>query len=84
ARATGRPAPVQIFATDIDEQMLQIAREGSYPNSALADIPSPMRERWTVARGDRFAISGPIRDLIRFSNHSLVKDPPFSRVDLIS
>ncbi|WP_447410580.1 CheR family methyltransferase, partial [Clostridium perfringens] len=39
---------------------------------------------WTVARGDRFAISGPIRDLIRFSNHSLVKDPPFSRVDLIS
>ncbi|MCE3590080.1 hypothetical protein LXJ59_26180, partial [Escherichia coli] len=60
ARATGRPAPVQIFATDIDEQMLQIAREGSYPNSALADIPSPMRERWTVARGDRFAISGPI------------------------
>ncbi len=45
ARETGQPLAVQIFATDIDEQMLQIAREGSYPASALADIPAPLRER---------------------------------------
>jgi two-component system CheB/CheR fusion protein len=75
--------PVQIFATDIDEQMLQIARDGSYPASALADIPSPLRERWTTPHGERFSISPQIRDLIRFSNHSVVKDPPFSRIDLI-
>ncbi|PZQ50302.1 MAG: chemotaxis protein [Novosphingobium pentaromativorans] len=76
--------PVQIFASDIDEQMLQIAREGIYPASALADIPPPMRERWTVPHGDKFSISSQIRDLIRFSNHSIVKDPPFSRIDLVS
>lgn len=84
ARENGFANPVQIFATDIDEQMLQIAREGSYPASALADIPSPLRERWTNPHGERFSIANQIRDLIRFSNHSVVKDPPFSRIDLVS
>lgn len=84
AREQGLANPVQIFATDIDEQMLQVAREGSYPAAALADIPLPMRERWTVPHGERFSIAGQIRDLIRFSNHSVVKDPPFSRIDLVS
>lgn len=84
AREMNRANPVQIFATDIDEQMLQIARDGSYPASALADIPPALRERWTTPHAERFSISGQIRDLIRFSNHSLVKDPPFSRIDLVS
>lgn len=84
ARRMNFANPVQIFASDIDEQMLQIAREGIYPASALADIPSPMRERWTTPHGEKFAISNQIRDLIRFSNHSVVKDPPFSRIDLVS
>ncbi|MGF7153499.1 two-component system CheB/CheR fusion protein [Novosphingobium gossypii] len=84
ARRMNLANPVQIFASDIDEQMLQIAREGIYPASALADIPSPMRERWTIPHGEKFAISNQIRDLIRFSNHSVVKDPPFSRIDLVS
>ncbi|MBH0112586.1 PAS domain-containing protein [Novosphingobium sp. YJ-S2-02] len=84
ARLHGLANPVQIFATDIDEQMLQVAREGSYPAAAFADIPSPMRERYTVPHGERFTITGQIRDLIRFSNHSVVKDPPFSRIDLVS
>ncbi|GAB0113930.1 chemotaxis protein CheB [Acidisoma sp. C75] len=84
ARSLGTRPGVQIFATDIDEQMLQIAREGTYPASALADIPAPLRERYAMPHGDRFSIAGPVRDLIRFSNHSLVKDPPFSRIDLLS
>ncbi len=83
-RTTDTPLAVQIFATDIDEQMLQIAREGSYPASALADIPTPLRERYAVPHAERFTIVGPIRDLVRFSSHSLVKDPPFSRIDLLS
>lgn len=77
-------ATIQIFATDIDERMLQIAREGSYPVSALADMPPEPRERYAIPHVERFAISSQIRDMIRFSNHSLVKDPPFSRIDLVS
>lgn len=84
ARVGEQPLAVQIFATDIDEQMLAIAREGSYPTSALIDLPSALRERYTVPHTDRFSIATSIRDLIRFSNHSLVKDPPFSRIDLLS
>ncbi|MDR6786690.1 two-component system CheB/CheR fusion protein [Sphingomonas sp. BE138] len=84
ARTTGAPLAVQIFATDIDEQMLTIARAGSYPNAALMDLPAGLRERYVVPHADRFTIAASIRDMIRFSNHSLVKDPPFSRVDLVS
>ncbi len=84
ARASGQPLAVQIFATDIDEQMLGIARAGSYPISALVDLPPALRERYTVPHTDRFSITPEIRDMIRFSSHSLVKDPPFSRIDLVS
>lgn len=84
ARSLDLPLAVQIFATDIDERMLQIAREATYPAAALADIPASMRERYVVPHAERFTIAAEIRDLIRFSSHSLVKDPPFSRVDLLS
>ncbi|MGH1570671.1 chemotaxis protein CheB [Methylobacterium sp. P31] len=84
ARRLNVPAAVQIFATDIDERMLQIAREATYPAAALADIPAHLRERYVVPHAERFTIAAEIRDLIRFSSHSLVKDPPFSRVDLLS
>ena len=78
------PETIQIFATDIDERMLQIAREGVYAGSALADVPISLRERYAVPRGERFVIAPQVREMIRFSNHSLVKDPPFSRIDLVS
>lgn len=84
ARRLDLPLAVQIFATDIDERMLQIGREATYPAAALADIPAHMRERYVIPHAERFTITPEIRDLIRFSSHSLVKDPPFSRVDLLS
>ncbi|MCA2011593.1 PAS domain-containing protein [Cereibacter sphaeroides] len=75
---------VSIFASDIDEQMLEIAREGLYPLAAMADIPEPFRTRYTNATGDHFTVVPQIRDMVRFSPHSLIKDPPFSRIDLVS
>lgn len=82
--AQGRNLPVQIIASDIDDQMLRIAREGLYPIASLADIPEPMRSRYTVGHGDTFAICAAVRDMVRFTLHSLIKDPPFARLDLIS
>ncbi|MCB2080034.1 MAG: PAS domain-containing protein [Novosphingobium sp.] len=84
AQAQRAPNAIQIFATDIDESMLGIAREGTYSNAAMVDIPLHMRERFVIPHADRFTIATPIRDLIRFSSHSIVKDPPFSRIDLVS
>ncbi|MHC9235266.1 chemotaxis protein CheB [Pseudooceanicola sp. 502str34] len=83
-RLQKRSVNIQIFATDIDEQMLRLAREASYPQAALVDIPEEMRDTYTVARDGRFQISAKIRDMIRFSVHSIVRDPPFSNIDLLS
>ncbi len=83
-RDQGRNIPVQVIASDIDDQMLRIAREGIYPIASLADIPEPMRSRYTIGHGDTFAICAQVREMVRFTLHSVIKDPPFSRVDLIS
>jgi two-component system CheB/CheR fusion protein len=78
-----RPA-VQIFATDIDEQMLQKARAGVFPLSAVKDVPPELLDRYFFAQDDDYMVVQAIRDMVRFSNHNLIKDPPFSRVDLVS
>lgn len=84
AKTLNLPCNVQIFATDIDESMLRIAREGSYPIAQLADIPHELQEQYVIPHKERFNFVGQIRDMIRFSGHSLIKDPPFSKVDLVS
>nr|WP_231592648.1 chemotaxis protein CheB [Pelagovum pacificum] len=83
-RSADRHLDVQIFATDIDERMLRIAREGVYPHAALADIPETMRDRYTIARESSFQVATSIREMIRFSIHSVVRDPPFSNIDMLS
>jgi two-component system CheB/CheR fusion protein len=82
ARQRTRPN-VQIFATDIDEPMLHKARSASYPQGAVKDVPLELLDRYFFAHDDDFVLVQPIRDMVRVSNHNLIKDPPFSRVDLI-
>lgn len=82
ARMDVRPR-VQIFATDIDEPMLQKARAAKYPHAAVRDVPVELLDRYFFSQDDDFALIQPIRDMVRVSNHNLIKDPPFSRVDMI-
>jgi two-component system CheB/CheR fusion protein len=83
--ATLSAAPqVQVFATDIDERALAVARTGRYP-AALLDSVSPERQAaFFTAEDGGYRVSKLIRDLCVFSPHSLLRDPPFSRIDLIS
>ena len=78
---------VQIFATDIDREAIDRARAGVYPASIIADV-SPERLaqyfRPEDADGNSYRIHKTIRDMLSFSEHDLIKDPPFSRLDLIS
>ncbi|MBU8538062.1 chemotaxis protein CheB [Falsiroseomonas tokyonensis] len=77
-------ARAQIFATDIDEAALAIARRGRYPAPLLAGIaPERLARHFTVDAAS-YAVARPLRDLCVFSPHSLINDPPFSRIDLIS
>ncbi|MFZ4440498.1 MAG: chemotaxis protein CheB [Syntrophales bacterium] len=77
---------VQIFATDIDSQAIATARNGLYPASIAADISPERLKRFFTAEPDKntFRIHKGIRDMLVFSEQNVIKDPPFSKLDLIS
>ena len=75
---------IQIFATDLDARALVAARAGRY-SSAIADHVSAERlARWFVKEGDTYRIVKELREMCIFSPHNLIKDAPFSRIDLLS
>jgi two-component system CheB/CheR fusion protein len=55
----------------------------SYPHSAVKDVPLELLDRYFHAQEDNYVLAQTIRDMVRVSNHNLIKDPPFSRVDMI-
>lgn len=75
---------VQIFATDIDEQALSVARAGRYPEALLAEMDPARRERYFSHDGASYVVVKEVRELCVFSPHSVISDPPFSRMDLVS
>jgi two-component system CheB/CheR fusion protein len=77
---------VQVFATDIDSQAIAAARAGLYPASVAADISPERLARFFTAQpdGGAYRIHKGIRDLVVFSEQDVIKDPPFSKLDLIS
>ncbi|MEX1827236.1 CheR family methyltransferase [Luteibacter sp. CQ10] len=78
------PPHVQIFASDIDGRGLAVARVGRYPPSIADDVGPERLERWFTKEGETYSVSKELREMCVFSQHSIVKDPPFSRLDLIS
>ena len=75
---------VQIFATDIDEQALAAARAARYPGALLDAVSPERRARFFVSDGGSCVVAKEVRELCIFSPHSVIRDPPFSRIDLIS
>ncbi len=74
---------VQVFGTDIDAAALKIARAGLYPANIAADVsPAQLKRFFTIENGN-FRINKELRDMVIFAPHDLIKDPPFSRMDLI-
>ena len=75
---------VQVFATDIDEAAIATARLGRYPETLLSGLSQERRDRFFRAGEGSFVVSQEVRQLCTFSTHNLVRDPPFSRMDLVS
>jgi two-component system CheB/CheR fusion protein len=75
----------QVFATDIDGRAIAVARAGVYPAAIAADISDARLARFftPAAEGGSYRFNKTIRDMLIFSEHSLAKDPPFSRLDLV-
>ena len=77
---------IQVFATDIDSQAIATARAGIYPASIATDISPERLSRFFTPdpEGSTYRIHKVIRDMLVFSEQDIIKDPPFSKLDLIS
>jgi len=76
---------VQVFATDIDARAIDGARAGVYSASIAADVsPERLARFFSAEDGGGYRIHKNIRDLLIFSEHDVIKDPPFSKLDLVS
>ena len=86
SEASKKNFAIQIFATDIDAQAIASARLGIYPASIVTDIsPGRLARFFTLEPGGvSYRIHKGIRDMIVFSEQDMIKDPPFSKLDLIS
>lgn len=75
---------IQIFATDIDDAALSVARTARYPKALLDGVSRERREKFFTNDGASYVVRKEVRDLCIFSPHNVIKDPPFSRMDLVS
>jgi two-component system CheB/CheR fusion protein len=78
------PPKVQIFATDIDEAAISIAREGLYTINDAADVSPERLQRFFTMEGQQYLVRREIREMIIFAPHNVLKDPPFSHLDMAS
>jgi two-component system CheB/CheR fusion protein len=78
------PPHIQIFASDLDENAIRFAREGVYPIVIEADVSAERIERFFTQEGDHYRVRRELRDAVLFTHHSVLRDAPFSRLDLIS
>jgi two-component system CheB/CheR fusion protein len=74
---------VKIYATDVDEDALNVARHGTYDERQLQGVSEERRARFFEEHGDRYAFRKELRRCVIFGRHDLVQDAPISRVDLL-
>ncbi len=84
ALKNGAAPKLQVFATDIDDHALDIARVGRFPTTIANYISSPRLERYFLREDGTYRIAGDLREICLFSSHNLLRDAPFSKLDLIS
>ncbi len=73
-----------MFATDIDSNAIETARIGIFPESIAADVSAERLRRFFTKQGNSYQVTKSIRDTLIFAEQNVIKDPPFSRLDLIS
>ena len=74
---------IKIFATDIDRQALTIAGQGYYPDNIMADVDSVLLTKYFNRIEGGYQVKEVIRKMVVFATHNLLKDPPFSKLDMI-
>ena len=75
---------VQIFATDLDKEAIEKARKGIFLKNINTDISPERIDRFFIAEGDGYRIKEFIREMVVLAPHNIIKDPPFTRLDILS
>ena len=75
---------VQIFATDLDARALGLARAGRYSDAIAKHVSAERLARWFIREGNTYCVAKELREMCIFSPHNVIKDAPFSRIDLLS
>jgi len=75
---------LQIFATDLDNEAIEIARKGTYNESIAADVSPEQLSRFFVKTDDGYRVNNEIREMVVFAQHNMIMHPPFTKIDILS
>jgi two-component system CheB/CheR fusion protein len=75
---------LQIFATDLDKDAIEIARRGVFHANILADVSSERINRFFTEDGEGFRVNSAIREMVVFAPQNVIKDPPFTKLDILT
>jgi two-component system CheB/CheR fusion protein len=75
---------LQIFATDLDSQAIEKAREGVFPTNIAADVSAKRLDRYFIKMERGYQVSKSIREMVIFAPQNIIMDPPFTKLDIIS
>jgi two-component system CheB/CheR fusion protein len=82
--ATLEPPAIQLFATDLDQRAIVVAREGFYTDAEVADVSDQRLRRFFQRETEGYRVRRELRELVLFAHHNVIRDPPFSHLDLVS
>jgi two-component system CheB/CheR fusion protein len=80
---THSPLEVKIFATDVDEEAIDRAGVGLYPDTIVSEVSQERLDKFFTREGTNYRVSERIRRMTVFARHNAIVDPPFSRLDLV-
>ena len=81
---SGREFKVQLYATDLDDDAIAVARAGFYPPNIAQDVQPDRLRRFFLKDESGYRVKKEIREMVVFAIHNVIKDPPFTRLDLLS
>ena len=80
----GKSCPVRIFGTDLDDEALEVARAGFYPENIVPDVGPERLRKFFIRKENGYQVKEELREALTFATQNVITDPPFSRMDLIS
>ena len=75
---------LQIFATDLDTDSIELARRGVFSKNITTDVTPERLSRFFTAEGELYRVNNPIREMVVFAPQNVIKDPPFTKLDILT